>query len=137
MPLPRKFHYRMAQLFVLFLICITSSLAITEEQLGNHFTLHSPGTSPGGCDRILTNDVNMLQHTVAAFTDAFNMAIAVRLQITTFRFNTPPAKKLRDLLFLFFGITFGDQNQINAEKAPDFIYVQGEEEPISRSLLIS
>ncbi|KAM0795943.1 hypothetical protein BDR22DRAFT_966520 [Usnea florida] len=53
------------------------------------------------------------------------MAAAVQSQIKSFRFNTPAAKKLRDLLFLFFGITFGDQNQINAEKAPDYIYIQG------------
>ena len=130
MPLPRKFHNRMLRLFVLFMICTTSSLAITEEQLGNIFTLHSPGTSPGGCSRTLPNGVNMLQHTVTAFTDAFNMAAAVQFQIKSFSFNTPAAKKLRDLLFLFFGITFGNQNQISAEKAPDYLYVQGGEPPV-------
>ena len=127
MPLPPRSHYLIVQLFVLILLSITSSIAITEEQFGDIFTLHSPATSPGGCSRTLPNGVNMLSHTVTAFTDAFTMAGAVQSQIKSFRFDTTASKKLRNLFFLFFGITFGDQNQINAEKAQDYIYVQGAE----------
>ena len=134
MPLPPKSHYRIVQLFVLFLTCITPSLAITEEQLGNVFTLHSPATSPGGCIRTLPNGVNMVLHTVTAFTDAFTMAAAVQSQIKSFKFDTPAAQKLRSLLFLFFGITFGNQNQINTEKARDYIYVQGAEPALTTSI---
>ena len=134
MPPPPGFHYRIVQLFVLFLICTTSSLAITEEQLANIFTLHSPATSPGGCSRTLPNGVNMLSHTVTAFTDAFTMAAAVQSEIKSFRFDTPAAGRLRSLLFLFFGITFGDQNQVNAEKARDYIYVQGAEPALTTSI---
>ena len=134
MPLPPKAHYRIVQLFVVFLICITPLLAITEEQLGNVFTLHSPATSPGGCSRTFPNGVNMLLHTVTAFTDAFTMAAAVQSEIKSFRFDTPAAKKLRSLLFLFFGITFGDQNQINTEKARDYVYVQGAEPALTTSI---
>ena len=133
MPLPPKLLYRIVQLFVLFLICITSSLAITEEQLGNIFTLHNPTTSPGGCSRTLPNGVNMVLHTVTAFTDAFTMAAAVQSQIKSVRFDTPAAKELRVLLFLFFGITFGDQNQISTDKARDYIYVQGAESALTTS----
>ena len=133
MPLTPESHYRIVQLLVLFLICITPSLAITEEQLGNIFTLHNPTTSPGGCSRTLPSGVNMVSHAVTAFTDAFTMAEAVQSQIKPFRFDTPAAKKLRSLLFLFFGITFGDQNQINTEKARDYIYVQGAEPALTTS----
>ena len=133
MPLPPRSHYRIVQRFALFLICIPSSLAITEEQLGIVFTLHSPATSPGGCSRTLPNGVNMLSHTVTAFTDAFTMAAAVQSQIKSFDFDTPAAEKLRSLLFLFFGITFGDQNQIDTEKARDYIYVQGAEPALTTS----
>ena len=91
MLLPLRSHHRILRLFLLFLIFITPLLAITEEELGNTFTLHSPATSPGGCSRTLPNGVNMLLHTVAAFTDAFTMAAAVQSQIRSFRFDTPEA----------------------------------------------
>ena len=127
MPLPSKSHHRVLQPFFLFLICITTSLAVTQEELGNIFTLHSPTASPGGCSRTLPNGVNMLLHTVAAFTEPFTIAAAVQSQIRSLGLDTPEAKKLRNLLFLFSGITFVDENQISAEKAQDFNYVLGME----------
>ena len=125
MPLLPTLHGRFFQLLLLFLIYITTSHAITGSQFVQTFNIDNPIRGPGGCGRISPNGVDMLPHTVNAVSDAFDMIAAVQSQIKLFRFYTPDAQKLRRLLFLFFGITYGDVNQINVEKVQNYTFVQG------------
>ena len=117
-------HHRFFHLLLL-LVYIITSLAITPTQFAQVFMLDDPIRGPGGCGRNAPNGVDMLPHTLTAVSDAFDMIAAVQSQIKLFSFLTPDAQKLRKLLFLFFGITFGDTNEINVEKAQNYTFVQG------------
>ena len=95
----------------------------------NTYSLHYPLNSLGGCGRPSPNGIDMLSFTVTAVTDAFNMVAAVQFEITSYGFDTPESKRLRALLFLFFGITFDDENQVTADTIQNYNYVSGTGSP--------
>ena len=117
----RYYIFRLA----LLLIIIKTSLAITEQQLKNTFNFHDPGnTEGGGCDRNSPNGKPMGPHVLASVSDAFKMATKVQQNLDSYNADTPYADRTRRLLFLFFGISFGDDHQLDEHKEPDFNFVK-------------
>ena len=109
----------------LLLILIKTSLAITGAQLQNTFNLHYPtNTAPGGCDQNAPNGKPMLPHVIASASDAFYMATKIQQTIDSYDADTPYADRMRRLLFSFFGISFGDDNQVDGHKQQQFNYVK-------------
>lgn len=102
LPLASRYQFFRSSLLLLFLI--TTSLAITVQQFVNTFNLDDPVNGPGGCHRNAPNGVPMLSYALDATTDAFNMATTVNTTINNYKGST--GKRLRALLFLFFGISF-------------------------------
>ena len=118
-------HYHVSRL-VLLLILIKTSLALTGPQLKNTFNFHYPAnTEPGGCDQNAPNGKPMLPHVIASATDAFKMATKIQQTIDSYNADTPYADRMRRLLFLLFGISFGDDSQLDGHKEQQFNFVKG------------
>ena len=116
------------QLAFLLLACVTISLAVlTPQQFRNTFNFHSPDNGVGACRRNSPNNVYMAAHSGFAATDAFGMAntAQAQLQIPSYRYNSDSSRRVRNLLFLFFGITFGPGNRIDDNKAQNYTYITG------------
>lgn len=114
---------------LLLLFFIPISLALTPDKLLDTFRVDTPVDGVGGCNRNAPNGQYMLSYVVEAAGDAFSTAALVQQQLGSYNFNSPSAKRLRGLLFLFFGITFVDTYQLNPNSVANYTYVKGATRP--------
>lgn len=110
---------------LLLLFFVTTSLALTPDKFLDTFRVDTPVNGPGGCSRDSPNGQYMLWPVIEATGDAFNTAALVQQQLGSYNVNSPSSKRLRGLLFLFFGITFGDTYQLSPDSVANYTYVKG------------
>lgn len=121
----RHFHVSHLSVLLLLLNLITASLAITAAQLQTTFNIHYPSdTAPGGCARDALIGKPMWDRVVASATDAFQMASTVQYYIDSYFFEHPYQDRMRQCLFLFFGIKFQNDHRLSPESVDTFIYVK-------------
>ena len=69
------------------------------------------GRGPGGCDRSAPNGVQMMQHTLDSLGGVYAISQTVAQDLPSY----PTQTYIRGLMFVFFGITFQANHQINAD----------------------
>ena len=112
-------------LLPLLLILTTTSLAITQAQLQHTFNFHNPAdTANGGCDRNALIGKPMAAHVLASVTDAFKMATKIQQNIDSYPYESPVLDRMRQCLFLFFGIKFQNDHRLSPDSVDSFVYVQ-------------
>ena len=125
MRLPLFAYPRCLKLVLLLLYYATTLFALSLTDLEKTFNLRDPSTGPGGCDRNAPNGVYMQTYVLTAVTDAFSMAEKVYQQIDLYGLDNPSSKRLRALLYIFFGITFDEDFELTERKVKYFNYVKG------------
>ena len=124
MQIPLHLSRHLFQLPLFLLSCSTGALAFTQQQFNNTFNFDPP-TAGGGCGRTAPNGVSMMDYSVNAVGDAFDMAMIVLRQLGHYSLPTANAVRLRGLLFLFFGITFTTPGyQLDPSSWEAFVYVE-------------
>ena len=83
---------------------------LSNEQLDNAFKFY-PGKETGGCNRNTPDGVPMLEHTRQSLSGASALAQTVVQELPNY--STQPY--IRGLLYLFFGITFQWNYQLNPD----------------------
>lgn len=124
MQLPSTRRHQAFRLPLLLLLFVTTSHALTHREFFGTFRFHLPLIGVGGCNRYV-NGVSTLSWALTATSDAFNMAATVGQQIGSYNINSPSSRRLRGLLFVFFGVTFGDEYQLSPDSVQNYTYVEG------------
>ena len=123
MKFPSQPCHQLRQLFLLLLLP-TASIALKQSKLQSMFQLHAPRTS-GACFDYSPNGVPLMPYVLSAVGDAMEIATEVQFAMDQSAFPTPPGKRMRGLLYLFFGITFGAERQPSPASLADFTDVKG------------
>lgn len=109
---------------LLLLLLPTASLALTQLKLQSMFQLHAPRT-PGACFGETANDVPLMPYVLAAVGDAMELATNVQFEMDLTTSLTSRGKRMRGLLYIFFGITFGAERQPSPASQANFTDVKG------------
>ena len=125
MQLPLPLRHQLFKLPILVLTLTTISFAITRQQVADTFRLHSPPDGVGGCGKAAPNGVNMLAIVETTLTDAINMAATIKQDIGSYSIDSPSSDRMRQLLYLFFGIQFNRRYQLASGSVANYNYVKG------------
>lgn len=66
----------------------------------------------------------MAAHVLASVTDAFKMATKIQQNIDSYPYESPVLDRMRQCLFLFFGIKFQNDHRLSPDSVDSFVYVQ-------------
>ena len=117
--------HHLRQLPLLLLLIPTSvSLTLTRQDLQNMFQLH-PARTPGACSGYSLNGVPLMPYVLTAVGDAVGTAANVKSQMDQSTWPTPSGKRMRGLLYIFFGITFGADRLPSPASEASFNSIEG------------
>ena len=102
----------------------TSSLALTQDKLYSMFQLHPPRT-PSACFGYSANDVALIPYVLTAVGDAMEIATNVQFEMDLTASLKSRGKRMRGLLYIFFGVTFGAERQPSLASQANFTDVKG------------
>lgn len=109
-------HGQAPLLLLLFFVLpqlILARVPITSLPIASFFNIFNtyPSTGNGGCDRDSPDGIPMMLHTLNSLGGAWAVAQTTSQNLPSY----PTETYIRGLLFLFFGITFQADQQLNAD----------------------